>query len=73
MGDMGELFNDLKAIRRKVRTEIGIECAVCKAARPRGNATIMLPGDRCKVCRTKDMRPVSIKREAFKAAGLVEI
>lgn len=73
MGDMGELFNELKAIKRKVRAEIGIECQVCKKARPRGDATIMLPGDRCKVCRSKDERDVSIKHAAFAAAGFVQI
>lgn len=61
------------AIRRKVRAEIGIECQVCKKARPRGDATIMLPGDRCKVCRSKDERPISIKNAAFEAAGLIKL
>lgn len=56
MGDMGELWNAVKAERKAVRDKFGIECPKCKEFRPKTNASILLPGQRCKVDGYRDPR-----------------
>ena len=48
-GDMGEFWNDVRAHRREQRAKYGIECPECKRLQPKRNATILMPGQRCKV------------------------
>lgn len=50
MGDMGEFFNDLKEHRKRMRREKGINCPGCIKDHPKRDPTILLPGQRCKVC-----------------------
>lgn len=57
MGDMGDVFNDMREHRRNLREKHGVECPVCKDKRPRGNASILLPQQRCKVDGYVDPRP----------------
>ena len=57
MGDVGEYFNDIKADRRERRKRLGIECPQCKIKRPKTNASILLPNQRCKVDGYRDPRP----------------
>lgn len=57
MGDMGDFYNDLKAHRRDLRETLGVECLECKRLRPRTNASILLPGQRCRVDGYRDPRP----------------
>lgn len=64
MGDMGEIFNAIRAERRDLRQRLGIECPRCKVARPKTNASILLPGQRCKVDGYRDPR----QRAALRAA-----
>lgn len=56
MGDMGDLFNALKADRRERRRKLGVECPECRRLRPKTNASILLPGQRCKVDGYRDTR-----------------
>lgn len=57
MGDVGDVFNDLKAERRRLREEFGVECPRCKQLRPKTNASILLPGQHCRVDGYRDTRP----------------
>jgi hypothetical protein len=57
MGDMGEAFNAMRNMRRERRAKYGIPCPTCTIQRPKGNPTIMLPQQRCKVCGYRDPRP----------------
>lgn len=57
MGDMADIFNDMKEYRRKLRREHGVECPKCKQFRPKTNASILLPGQRCRVDGYIDPRP----------------
>jgi hypothetical protein len=54
---MGELWRDLKDMRRERRARYGMPCPRCKEVRPKANATILLPGQRCKVDGYRDTRP----------------
>lgn len=57
MGDMGDYFNDLRHDRRARREAFGVPCPQCKIVRPKANASILLPGQRCKVDGYRDPRP----------------
>lgn len=57
MGDMGEFYRDVKEWRRERRAKLGIDCPTCKEKRPKTNASILLPGQRCKVDGYRDPRP----------------
>lgn len=73
MGEMAEIFRDMKAIRRAIRRKYAIDCPVCKLKRPKSNPTKMLPGQRCKVDGYVDSRPrltIEQQNEALKEAGL---
>lgn len=73
MGDMSELFRDMKEARRALRSKFGIECPKCKELQPKRNATILLPGQRCKVDKYRDPRKHLTNEQqnaAYKEAGL---
>ena len=57
MGDEGEFWRDVNEWKRAWRTLVGVECPQCKIHRPKTNATILMPGWRCKVDRYQDPRP----------------
>ena len=57
MGDLAPIFNAMKYRRRELRRLYGVECPECKARRPRANASILLPGQKCKVDGYVDIRP----------------
>ena len=63
MGDMGDYFNDLRAARRDARAKYGVCCPQCAMSRPKAHASILLPGQRCKVDGYRDPRPRSIMDE----------
>lgn len=56
MNDMAEIWNDVRDRRRKMRAAFGIECPRCKEKRPKSNASILLPGQYCKVDGYRDPR-----------------
>lgn len=56
MGDIGDHFNDLREARRQRRAEKGKPCLRCPEVQPKRIPTILLPGQRCKVCGFRDPR-----------------
>lgn len=56
-GDMGEFYNGLREDRRKRRAELGVSCPGCRVTQPKRTPTILLPGQRCRVCGYRDPRP----------------
>lgn len=56
MGDIGDIFRDLKQHRREQREKFGVKCPVCSEKRPKSNPTILLPEQRCRVCGHIDPR-----------------
>lgn len=42
--------------RKRLRSLYGVECPVCKEQRPKTNASILLPSQRCKVDGYRDPR-----------------
>lgn len=64
MGDMGEIFNDWKAYRKKQRELYGVACPMCNVNQPKRIPTILLPGQRCKVDGYIDQRPHMQLKEA---------
>jgi hypothetical protein len=62
MGDMADIFNDMKERRRKRRAELGVNCPRCNQVQPKRIPSILLPGQRCKVDGYVDPRP----RERFR-------
>lgn len=57
MGDMGDLYNDLKAGRKTLRAVHGRDCPQCRVKRPKASPSILLPQQRCKVDGYVDPRP----------------
>lgn len=49
MGDMGDLYNDLRAHRKEIRVKYGVPCPMCNVKQPKRQPTILLPSQRCKV------------------------
>lgn len=73
MNDIADAFNDLKAYMRAIRRKFGVECPICKRDRPKGNASILLPRQTCKVDKYYDGRArlteeqIKLACEEFKA------
>lgn len=63
MGDMAEVFNDLKEHRRKLRSRFGVNCPRCNEKQPKRTPSILLPGQRCKVDGYIDPRPRLTREE----------
>jgi hypothetical protein len=61
MSDYGELCRDLRDIKRERRAKYGIECPECKRLRPKTNASILLPAQRCRVDGYRDPRAREVK------------
>lgn len=69
MGDMGDIFRDMKELRRERRAKLGVACPQCAIVRPRANPSILLPGQRCRVDGYRDPRPDD--RESTEQTGVV--
>lgn len=72
MGDMGDVFNSLKDMRKDRRAKYGIPCPTCTTKFPKANPTIMLPQQRCKVCGYRDSRPRLSFEEAYPGCEKIE-
>lgn len=57
MSDTIDGFNAMKDHKKALRAKYGVECPECKRLRPRANATILLPQQRCRVDCYRDPRP----------------
>jgi hypothetical protein len=55
-GDMGEFWNDVKQARKERRAALGVDCPGCPKVQPKRIPTVLLPGQRCKVCGYRDPR-----------------
>lgn len=64
MGDVGDYWNDVKFDRRQRREKFGVACPRCKEVRPRTCASILMPGQRCKVDGYRDQRSPEIMKDA---------
>ena len=58
MGDMGEVFREMKDYKRNLKKAYGVECPDCKKKYPKGHPTIMLPQQKCNVCGYIDRREI---------------
>lgn len=58
MGDMGDIFKAMKDERRERREQFGVNCPGCQVKEPKRTPTILLPGQRCKVCGYRDPRAI---------------
>jgi hypothetical protein len=47
--DIAIYGREIREAKRERRALLGVECPQCKIARPKTNASILLPGQRCKV------------------------
>lgn len=57
MGDVGDNYRLLREQSKRVRATYGVECPMCKRHRPKANATILLPQQRCRIDGYIDPRP----------------
>ena len=55
MGDVGEFWNDIKALRAERKERLGIKCPACIQREPKRNPTVLLPGQKC-YCGYRDKR-----------------
>jgi hypothetical protein len=53
---MGAFYRDVRDARTEKRRSLGRECPQCHILRPKTNASILLPGQRCKVDGYRDPR-----------------
>jgi hypothetical protein len=57
MSDTADDFKALKDHKKALRDKYGVECLECKRLRPKTNATILMPQQRCRVDGYRDQRP----------------
>lgn len=57
MGDMGDMYRDMKDARRENRRQNGEDCIGCITHHPKRNPSILLPQQTCRVCGYRDPRP----------------
>ena len=57
MGDVGDSFNAVRDERKRLRAKYGINCPVCTVKLPKAYPSILLPQQKCKVCKYRDPRP----------------
>jgi hypothetical protein len=56
MGDEGDFWRGVREARQERRLLLGVDCPRCPKVQPKRNPTILLPGQRCKVCGYRDPR-----------------
>ncbi len=56
MSDYGDLCRELREQKKALRRDHGIDCPQCNVKEPKRIPTILLPGQKCKVCGYKDQR-----------------
>jgi hypothetical protein len=54
-----DVFQSWRDEKKRLRAKYGVECPECKRLRPKTNASILLPKQRCKVDGYRDPRPLS--------------
>lgn len=63
MSEEVQVFKALKDHKKALRAKYGIECPECKRVRPKANATILMPTQRCRVDGYVDPRPELTNKE----------
>lgn len=66
--DMGDVFNAVRDDRKRLRAMFGVKCPKCATVRPKAQASILLPQQRCKVDGYRDQRQ-RLTNEQREAAG----
>lgn len=56
MGDMGDIYRSMKEDRKERRKKYGVNCPECNIKQPKRIPSILLPGQKCKVCGYRDKR-----------------
>ncbi len=56
MGEEGDFWRDCREKRKKERRGLGIPCPQCNVFQPKRNPTILMPGQKCRVCGYVDPR-----------------
>lgn len=57
MGDMGDIFNAHKSLRKAERAKFGKPCPECVSKLPRAQPSILIPQQVCRIHRYRDPRP----------------
>lgn len=57
MGDMGDIFNAHKELRKLLRKHHGRPCSDCVRKLPKAQPSILLPQQACRIHRYRDPRP----------------
>ena len=60
MSDAVEDFRALKEYRKQQRRLLGINCLGCLKVNPRRSPTLLMPGQKCRVCGYRDMRDAEV-------------
>jgi len=68
MGDMGDVWRDVREYRRRLRLKYGVSCPWCAELRPNTNPSILLPKQTCKVDGYKDPRPYLTKEQKYEVS-----
>jgi hypothetical protein len=64
MGDMGDIFNGFRAMKKELRRKYGKPCPKCEQLLPKANPSILLPGQTCRIHKWRDTRPLTTIPEA---------
>lgn len=56
MGDMGDMWKESRTARRELRERLGVNCPRCNIKQPKRVPSVLLPGQKCKVCHYRDPR-----------------
>lgn len=67
MSDAAEMYRAMDDHRKALRAKYGVECPECKRLRPKTDASILLPQQRCRVDKYVDPRPDLTDEEWSKA------
>lgn len=63
MGDMIDMYRDLKEEKREMRLALGVDCPMCRVKQPKRTPTILMPQQRCKVDGYRDPRSEAVVSE----------
>ena len=56
MSDEGDFWREVRDQRRERRAALGVDCPDCNKLQPKRIPTLLMPGQRCKVCGYQDRR-----------------
>lgn len=59
MSEQGDLWREHREAVRAERRRLGIDCPGCPKVQPKRIPTLLMPGQRCRVCGYTDPRPRS--------------